>query len=286
MRTALLMVAGLLALAVTAPAQAATRTVRITSTGFSPATVTVATTDTVRWFNADTRNHQVVANNGSFASPILRPGRSYSFTFRAAGTYRYHDGLFPSRTGTVRVTGPPPAVTAALSKPIITYGESITLSGAISSGRANERVTIYARPFPQASFAEVTTVLTTTGGAWGYIAKPTVLTSYEVRWRGVASATITVQVRPKISLAGSRGLFYTRVSAAKSFHGRWVYVQRRSRFGQWVSIRKLTLGPRSGKFFRLQLPLGTTRLRIFLGVNQAGGGYLDSASPMLTYRRR
>src|SRR5436305_12965671 len=135
-----------------APATTATATVQIKRSSFVKALTTIKTGDTVKWVNTDTQNHQVVSNNGSFVSPILGPSKSYSHRFNAAGTYRYHDGLNAAVTGTVKVTGPPPAVTIGVSLPIIVYGQQVTLSGAVSSGNANEDVTIYAQPWPQASF--------------------------------------------------------------------------------------------------------------------------------------
>ncbi len=53
---------------------AATITVQIRSTGFSPSTITINHDDKVTWHNADKVNHQVVANDGSFASPIIDYG--------------------------------------------------------------------------------------------------------------------------------------------------------------------------------------------------------------------
>src|SRR3954451_8353062 len=147
-----------------APATTATATVQIKRTSFVPAIARIKTGDTVKWVNTDTHNHQVVSNNGSFVSPILGPGKTYSHRFVASGTYNYHDGLDAAVKGTVRVTGPPPAVTAGVSLPIIVYGQSVSLSGAVSNGQANEKVTIYQQPYPQTSFAEMTTVLTTTNG--------------------------------------------------------------------------------------------------------------------------
>ena len=117
-------------------APASTATVQIKRSSFLPSTVTIKTGDTVRWVNSDTHNHQVVSNNGSFVSPILGPGKTYSHRFTAAGTYHYHDGLNAAVKGTVRVTGPPPAVTIGVSLPIIVYGQQITLSGTASSGNS------------------------------------------------------------------------------------------------------------------------------------------------------
>src|SRR5881394_2298384 len=88
-------------------ASVATKAVRIKSAGFSPASVTVATADAVKWTNRDTKDHQVVANNGAFASAIIHPGKSFTHTFNTAGTYRYHYGLHPALTGKVVVNGPP-----------------------------------------------------------------------------------------------------------------------------------------------------------------------------------
>src|SRR5215207_726899 len=141
MRRIPLIFALLVATLVVAPeASAATKTVSIKRSYFSPATVSITAGDTIRWRNDDTRDHQVVSTTGTFASPVLRPGRTYSFTFEVAGTYRYRDALVPTSTGTIRVAGAPPALTLATSLPQITYGTQITLSGQINSKKAGENV--------------------------------------------------------------------------------------------------------------------------------------------------
>ena len=85
------------ALALAAVALAATtRVVAIKQAGFQPETVTIQTGDSIRWRNDDTVNHQVVADNGHFASPIIRPGQRWARTFTTAGTYRYRDALEPT----------------------------------------------------------------------------------------------------------------------------------------------------------------------------------------------
>ena len=268
-----------------APAAAATVTVRIVADGFRPASVTIAAGDSVTWRNDDRVNHQVVADNGAFASPILRRGQSFTFTFRAAGTYRYRDALEPRERGTIRVTGPPPSVSLGATVPILVHGSESHLQGTVSNQRAGEQVAIFAQPYGQASYAQVTVVTTVGGGIFDFIVKPTVLTNYQVRWRSATSQPVTVQVRPKITLLpGRRGWFLTRVTAAKSFAGRWVYLQRRTQFGQWVSITRYTLGRYSGKLFRIPRTGGT--YRIFMTVNQAGAGYLESWSGTQPVRRR
>jgi plastocyanin len=205
-------------------ASTATKTVQIKRSAFQPATVTIKTGDIVKWTNTDTQNHQVVSNNGSFVSPILGPGKSYTHRFNASGTYRYHDGLNASVKGVVKVTGPPPAVTIGASLPIIVYGQQVTLSGAVSSGNANEDVTIYAQPWPQASFQQLAVVKTTTGGVWQLVLSPStkILTTYQAHWNGRTSVNVGVQVRPRIRLSYRNGKFYTAVQSATSHARKFV----------------------------------------------------------------
>jgi plastocyanin len=277
MRTLTILAAAVAVLAAAPHAAAATAQVRITSTGFSPATVTIRAGDRVTWTNRDTRNHQIVSDSGAFASPILRPGRSYTFTFRTAGTYRYRDALFPRRRGTVRVQGVPPAVSIGATEAIIFHGGETRLQGVISSRRAGETVTLWAQPHGQASFVQLAVATTVADGVFDVITKPAFLTSYYAEYRGARSETIFVQVRPRITLMPNRpGWFLTRVTGDRSFHGRWVYLQRRNQFGQWVSIGRLALGPNSGRLFRTPRVAGT--YRIYMTVNQAGIAYLDSWS--------
>jgi plastocyanin len=269
-------------------ASTATATVQIKRSSFAPAIARIKTGDTVKWVNVDTQNHQVVSNNGSFVSPILGPGRTYSHRFTAAGTYHYHDGLNPAVKGTVRVTGPPPAVTAGVSPPIIVYGQQVSLSGTVTSGNANEQVTIYQQPYPQSSFAQLTTVLTTAGGAWNLVLSPSpkILTQYQAKWNGRTSITVGVQVRPRIRLSQRNGRFTTIVQSGASHAGRSVLAQRLSRFGQWVTLKRVRLGGRSSAVFRLKLPKGKSHIRVAMSVNQAGAGYLAGYSPTITVRRR
>src|SRR5205085_5168760 len=102
MRRMLLLPLALVAtLVVAAAAGADTKTVQIVKSGFTPAATTITVGDSVTWKNADTDNHQVVANDGSFASPVLKPGESFTQTFSKAGRVNYHDALFTTHRGSV-----------------------------------------------------------------------------------------------------------------------------------------------------------------------------------------
>src|SRR5215208_5069795 len=106
MRKLLTATIGVAALAAAVTALAATVKVSITDTGFTPKNVTVTAGDTVTWTNNGKNNHQVVATTGAFASPVLRPGQSYSFKPTGQGTINYRDALNPSLSGSIKVNAP------------------------------------------------------------------------------------------------------------------------------------------------------------------------------------
>jgi plastocyanin len=265
-------------------ASTATATVRITSTRFAPATVTITAGDSVTWRNADKAPHQVVANGGQFASPILDPGKTYTREFARGGTFHYHDALHPSLKGTVVVKGAPPVVSLAASTPVVKFGAQVMLTGTVNSRRAGEAVTLVQLPTGQTTKQVVATVQTTTGGAFSFPVAPQIGTTYQAQWRG-AESSVTVQVMPAIKLpAPSRsGYFHFYVTAGQSFAGHYVYLQRFSRLGQWISLSRLTLGPRSGhlmsvRYVRSLVPRGRWSIRILMTADQVGNGYLEAKS--------
>lgn len=265
----------------------ASKTVNIRSTGFTPKTVTVVGGDTVNWKNLDTVNHQIVANNGSFASAAIAPNKTYARRMDTPGTFPYHDALKPTLKGTVKVTGAAPSISAGVSPPIATAGNAVHISGAISPPAVGDGVIIYAQPYPQASFVEIARVQTTTNGLYDFAYTPTILTAYKAEWKGKSSAVVTTAVSPALSLAKIGNWFVARASAAKSFSGRWVYAQRLNQFGQWVSLRKVFLNRQSTQRFKLtSLRPGLSRIRVYMTTNQAGAGYAFSSSRIITVRRR
>lgn len=271
-----------------AAASAATVTVQIKSAGFSPSTLTINHGDQITWHNGDRVNHQVVANDGSFASPILKPGQSWTATYSVAGSFGFHDALYPRFGGKITVKGPPPSVTLGLSQPIVFYGTQITLSGAISTGAAGQSVEIDALPYGMVTPVQVAIVKTGVGGTYSYPVQPSIYTSYTARWNGVASGNVVAQVAPAMHLlAGENGYMRATISSPVSLWHRHVYLQRLSSLGQWVNIAALDLGSLNGRIFRPVefVPIGMSHIRVFLSVNQAGNGLLASHSGTQTIRR-
>lgn len=279
------MVGATLALVLAAPASSATTTVSIKRSGFVPASVTVNQDDAVTWTNNDTIDHQVVANGGSFASPILKPGKSFTRTFRSGGTFRYHDSLRPALKGTVVVRGAPPQVSLAASAAVVKFGSTVTLSGTVSNKKAGETITLVQLPYGQTTKQVVATLQTTTGGVFSFTVSPQVSTTYQAQWPNRSDSSVTVQVQPLIKLpfVSKSGYFHFYVTAASSFAGKTVYLQRFTLAHQWVNIRALTLGSKSGRlisvrFVRSIIPRGRWSIRVFMPATEMGGGYLDSWS--------
>jgi plastocyanin len=69
---------------------------------FSPAELTVKVGTTVTWTNHDDIPHTIVSA-GKFRSKTLDSDNSFSFTFTAAGDYKYFCSLHPHMTGTIKV---------------------------------------------------------------------------------------------------------------------------------------------------------------------------------------
>jgi plastocyanin len=84
----------------------ATNAVTIDNFAFSPADITVKAGTTVTWTNKDSVTHTVTENDGKTGpnSGDLASGKSYSFTYASAGTFKYHCSIHAEMLGTVTVT--------------------------------------------------------------------------------------------------------------------------------------------------------------------------------------
>ena len=258
MRIAVLAAVATLALAITGasqPASLVTKTVSITATAFTPTSRTIATTDAIKWTNKDTKSHQVVANNGSFVSPTIAPGKSYTHTFNTAGTFNYHDALHPSLTGKIIVNGPPPAITIGAAVPIIDYGQSTHISGVVSNAKAGETVTVYAQPFGQASPVVHRNAADHDQRRLGRRrqadAAHDLLGALEEHGQ---PADRRPAPAPSVVFGANKRMGSVKVKADRSLTGKKVYLQKFDRFHEWVKVRSVVLGSGSAKRFLLGLP--------------------------------
>jgi plastocyanin len=285
MRKLILALAAVLTLAVAGPAGAATKTINIFGSGFSPSSATITQGDTVTWVNRDNANHQILADKGQFVSPILRPSQRYSFTFNAAGTYTYKDELNRKLAGTIVVKGLPPTLTFAASSQYVVFGDKVTLNGTVSSHKGGESVTIYYQPYPQPNLIQRVTLLTAADGTFSFIVAPQIATSYQAAWKGAYATPTSIQVQPKLTLGRNNG-WIIHAAAGVSFHGKAVQFQRyNTSTGQWVTLKKVILNTKSSAKLLYKLPKGLNQLRLTMSVNQAGAGFLGAISPTVKYRQ-
>ena len=277
------------ALLAIAPASAATtKTVQVTRTGFSPATTTITVGDTVTFHNADTQDHQVVADDGSFASPVLKAGQTYSVTLSTAKHVRYHDGLHPTRHGTVVVNAPPTTLSLATSAQTVVYGSATTLSGQLSSKQAGQSVALLAQAATAKTAQQANVVTTDANGAYSFQVAPTIQTVYQAQWQNRTSPAVTVQVAPRVGFGLSGRIYTAKVTSDIAYGGHYVYLQRFSPLrGTWVNWKRFSLSSTYSRArFRLRLPKGRNLMRIWLPQSQAGTGYVESLSRTMAVVRR
>jgi plastocyanin len=294
MHKLLLLIATVAALAVTAGASAATATVTITKTGYVPSASTIAVGDSVQFMNTDTVAHQVVfkPTTGFTCSPnplVVQPGQSGTCTFQTAGTYTYSDpnGKGNTYRGTVTVNAAAGgAITLAAAPKRIVYGNQVTLSGALATHRAGETLDVLAQACGSSTAQKVTTVQTTTNGAYSVGVRPLQNTTYTVKLRNSTSNAVAVSVRPRVVLSRLAPHRYSaRISAAQSFAGKYGTLQRYNGT-RWIAVKSVLLRANSTGVaptvittasFRSSLRTGI-RVRLFVAQAQVGGCYLPGIS--------
>jgi hypothetical protein len=176
----------------------------------------------------------------------------------------------------------PRAITMSASATKVLYGHHLTLSGRVLNASGPTTVVILARPYGSSAPAMVGTVATDTRGGWIWRFGPAIQTTYVARAAGVTSRPAVVGVRPLVTAREiSNGHVWAQVTAGRSFAGRKVQLQRQLSSGAWQTLAEKRLGHGSTAVFALTLPSST--LRVALSVNQAGKGFLGSASHALAY---
>jgi len=277
-------------LAVVTSVSAATTNVAITRAGFVPSAATMNTGESVTWTNNDSTNHQVISQEGAFASPILKPGETWSRTFEKAGTFPYTDAYNKTFKGTVTVNGPPATLTLDGSTSLVRYGRGLTVSGTLSSKDAGMSIDILKIECGSTSNApqKVATPTTTTGGDFSQLVRPLKNTHYVAKFRNSTSDSFAVQVRLRMTLGKIAPNRYTvRVYAAQSFAGHLVVLQRFNRFtGTWIRVRTavLRVGPEAIEPTEISSVTmkakvrGHTRIRVVMTQATVGSCYLPGRS--------
>jgi plastocyanin len=278
-----------------APVSAKTISVDISKLGFVPANVTLQAGDTVTFMNKDTANHQVVCQTCPFTSPVLKAGESFSYQFAKVGKFSYVDPLNKNKKGTATVAAAPATVSLAAKPATVTYGGPATLSGTLSTQQAGAKVDILAQNCGETPFKVLTTVTTTTGGAFSAPVTPARNTVFQAHYKAgpvdATSANATVKVRPRAALRRVRAnRFSASVTAADSLVGKALALQRYVvATHRWSTVKTVLLKtqaasatPVAGSIvsratFGAKVKAGT-RVRVVLPPAQTGACYVAARS--------
>lgn len=285
------------ALAVSPAALGATKTVSITNSAFVPNSVTIESGDSLIWTNSDSRNRQPISQDAGFASPILKPGETYTYAFKDDGKFTITDALVKNQRLTVTVTkaAPAGAPTLASTKASVIYGGSVVLSGRVPTAKAGEKITLRAEvvtPNGTKQTAMIADMTTTSGGDYTFTVVPAAQTAYTATWQATvvttsSSPAVSVKVAPRIGIGVIRKVgryvtFSAKATSARSYAGRSVYIQRRNSFGQWISLKRVLLNSNTiATRSTVRLPKGLSRVRVLMPQGQAGLGYVAGFSRTL-----
>ena len=268
------------ALTAAAAIGAATTTVQITKNGFTPSTINVKAGDTVTWHNADTKTHQVVADNGAFASPALAAGASWSFTTTKSGKFAYRDAYATTHKGTLNIAAPPATLTLGASLPTVIYGSATQLNGQVSNQAVNQPVTLSAQAYGK-SVQSVQSTTTQSAGTFIFGVTPTISTTYTAHYQTSNSPAVAVTVAPRVGFGQTGNLYVAKVTSDLGYTGHFVILQKKNAAGGWYSFKRVFLGDNSRATFRQKLPKGHYTLRLYLPSSQAGLGYVQSFSRLM-----
>ena len=183
----------------------------------------------------------------------------------------------------------PVTVTLAASAPVVGYGKPVTLSGVLSSQRANQAIGVEATECGTTKAVKIATVKTVTKGAYTTPATPAAATTYQATFKNVKSPTVAVAVKPVLQLIRiARGSYAAKVTVGKTLKGKAVLFQRYSTLRKrWVQVKRVVLtteAPGTAKptvvdsaAFRAKVAL-RARVRLLISTVQAAPCFLTATS--------
>ena len=184
----------------------------------------------------------------------------------------------------------PVTVTLVASAPVVNYGKPVTLSGVLSTKRANQTIGVEATECGSTRAVKVATVKTVANGAYSTPVTPAAGTTYQATFKNVKSTTtVAVAVRPVLQLTRvARGSYTAKVTVGKSLKGKAVLFQRYSTLRKrWVQVKRVLLtteapGPAKptvvdSASFRAKVAL-KARVRLLISTAQATPCFLTATS--------
>jgi len=178
----------------------------------------------------------------------------------------------------------------AANPTVVVYGKTTALSGTLSPAKANQNVTVQGQECGKPNYAKVTTVKTTSTGAFTGNATPTVATTYQAKQKSTTSTTVTVKVKPVVQLLRlARGSYTVKVTAGQSLTNKTVLFQRYSKLKKrWLGVKKVVLTTATASTpkptmvtsvsFKAKVVVRRARVRAVLSAAQAAPCYVAAIS--------
>jgi hypothetical protein len=183
----------------------------------------------------------------------------------------------------------PVTLTLATSAAAVSYGKPVTLSGALSTQKTNQAISIQATECGSTRATKVATAKTVANGAYTTPVTPAAATTYQATFKNVKSPTVAVTVRPVLQLTRlARGSYAAKVTVGQTLKGKAVLFQRYSTLRKrWVQVKRVILttevaGPTKptvidSASFKAKVAL-KTRVRVLISTVQAAPCYLSASS--------
>lgn len=240
-----------------------------------------------RWHRCDSSGAGCADIPNAVGQTYLIVAADVGHTLRVSVQARNAFGTSIARSAATAVVVAATRVSLTRSRPTVTFGGTVRLSGSVAGGASGLHVTIDARTFGSRTFRPVATTATGSGGAFGATVKPRIRTTYRARLDdGTLSPAVTVAVRPRLHFAaGAKHLYSLTAYAARSFVGKAVLIQEwnPSRH-RWVTLGRAHMHSArrgstvvTGKRFFLFVGRGH-RLRAYMPLDQRATGYLSTIS--------
>jgi hypothetical protein len=245
-----------------------------------------------QWRRCDT-------NGASCSNVVGATSKTYTVTSADVGNaLRVRVRASNSARSATAISLPRAVVAAQLPKSIsldagqstVVYGRAVSLFGSVANGQAGEAVTISEQRLPAFSGANVRTVATVqtaADGSFNVAVRPQIRTLYRASDGQTTSNTVSVKVRPRLSLTriGSQR-FALRAMAARSFAGRYAVLQRWSpRKHRWISVRRVFftralsgIPPTITSRAAFRARFGGARIRAYVAQSQLAPGYVPGVS--------
>jgi len=153
----------------------------------------------------------------------------------------------PSENPVDTTPGQPGTLSLTITPNPVKFGQSVTISGNLTAPNNTGRtITLREDPFPFDKLSNVGSADTDTQGNYSFVRSPTVNTNYQVRRGSVESQTVTVAVKPRVSLrfgdrtpaAGKRIRLSGKV--CPEHDGGTLEIQRKAP-KQWRTVARVTM---------------------------------------------